>query len=44
MQIWNDELLVWNPEDYGGIRSVHILPSFIWIPDIELYNRYIALS
>jgi len=31
---------VWKPEDYGGIRSINLPPSYIWTPDIELYNRH----
>ena len=40
-QIWTDEFLTWKPEDYGGIRAISMPPSYVWTPDIELYNRHI---
>jgi len=40
VQIWRDEFLTWTPEDYGGIRTISMPPSYIWTPDIELYNRH----
>jgi len=40
VQFWQDEFLVWNPEDYDGIRWVSMPPSYIWTPDIELYNWF----
>ena len=43
VQNWNDEYLVWKPEDYGGIHHISIPPSSIWTPDIELYNRHETL-
>ncbi|XP_077861612.1 acetylcholine receptor subunit alpha-type acr-15-like [Saccoglossus kowalevskii] len=35
---WNDERLVWNPEDFDGIRSFTINYNDIWTPvtDVEL--------
>uniref|UniRef100_A0AC35TR79 Neur_chan_LBD domain-containing protein n=1 Tax=Rhabditophanes sp. KR3021 TaxID=114890 RepID=A0AC35TR79_9BILA len=38
-QEWKDELLVWKPEDHGGITSIRLPSSHIWLPDILLYNR-----
>ncbi|KAK6022912.1 hypothetical protein OSTOST_11373, partial [Ostertagia ostertagi] len=37
-QEWNDELLRWNPDDFGGIQSLRIPCDMIWLPDIVLYN------
>ena len=31
------------PEDYNGLRRLHILSSKIWRPDIVLYNRLVVL-
>ncbi|XP_019622605.1 PREDICTED: neuronal acetylcholine receptor subunit alpha-9-like [Branchiostoma belcheri] len=36
---WDDEFLVWNPEDYDGITSIRIPSEKIWRPDIVLYER-----
>ncbi|GAA51702.1 neuronal acetylcholine receptor subunit alpha-4 [Clonorchis sinensis] len=38
MYQWQDSLLTWNHSEYGDIRSVRIFPSYIWTPDIKLYN------
>ncbi len=38
-QEWHDELLTWNPDDFGGITRVRIPCDKIWLPDIVLYNR-----
>jgi len=38
--MWKDEFLTWKPEDYGGIRTISMPPSYIWTPDIELFNRH----
>ncbi|KAL6731984.1 hypothetical protein Aduo_002796 [Ancylostoma duodenale] len=38
-QEWNDELLRWNPDDFGGIQSLRIPCDLIWLPDIVLYNN-----
>ncbi|KAK0064742.1 neuronal acetylcholine receptor subunit beta-3 [Biomphalaria pfeifferi] len=35
---WYDELVVWDPKDYGGIELVHPLPENIWRPRIVLMN------
>jgi len=39
VQNWKDDYLAWKPEDYGGIEHIIMPPSYIWTPDIELYNR-----
>lgn len=35
---WVDELLRWDPDEYGGLRSFKITSDVIWMPDITLYN------
>ncbi|PIK45714.1 putative neuronal acetylcholine receptor subunit alpha-10 [Apostichopus japonicus] len=35
---WVDQILHWNPEEFGGISELRIPASEIWIPDITLYN------
>lgn len=32
-------MLGWNKSDYGGIKSVNVDPSKVWIPDVILYNK-----
>ncbi|EFO23786.1 hypothetical protein LOAG_04698 [Loa loa] len=38
-QEWKDELLVWDPNEFGGIESVRVPCDLIWLPDIVLYNN-----
>nr|QQY02490.1 acetylcholine-gated chlorid channel-1 [Cryptocotyle lingua] len=38
MYQWHDSLLTWNHSEYGDVRSVRIFPSYLWTPDIKLYN------
>lgn len=38
-QSWINELILWNPEDYGGIKSLVVDKKNIWTPDIVLYNN-----
>ncbi|KAL3998397.1 cation transporter family protein [Acanthocheilonema viteae] len=38
-QEWKDELLVWDPKEFGGIESVRVPSDLIWLPDIVLYNN-----
>jgi len=39
MQDWRDYKLTWNESEYGGVTSITVPASFIWIPDVVLYNR-----
>ncbi|CAG9766342.1 unnamed protein product [Ceutorhynchus assimilis] len=37
---WVDEHLKWKPDDFEGIKSIHLSSSYdIWVPDISIYNR-----
>ncbi|CAL8069496.1 unnamed protein product [Orchesella dallaii] len=38
-QEWHDYKLMWNPEDYGGVDTLHVPSEHIWLPDIVLYNN-----
>jgi len=38
-QEWRDELLTWNPADFGGLQRIRIPCDLIWLPDIVLYNN-----
>ena len=40
-QYWFDYKLRWNPEEYGGVNSLHVPSTHIWLPDIVLYNKYV---
>ncbi|OQV17454.1 Acetylcholine receptor subunit alpha-type acr-16 [Hypsibius exemplaris] len=38
-QEWVDEVLVWDPEKYGNIRTLVVPSTKLWLPDIVLYNN-----
>ncbi|XP_077402842.1 5-hydroxytryptamine receptor 3B [Vanacampus margaritifer] len=41
-QIWTDEFLVWDPDEFDGINEISLSSDAIWIPDIivnELVNE-----
>ncbi|XP_068084467.1 acetylcholine receptor subunit alpha-like 1 [Anabrus simplex] len=38
-QEWTDYKLKWNPDDYGGVDTLHVPSEHIWLPDIVLYNN-----
>lgn len=42
-QVWHDYRLMWNPEEYEGIKKIRLPTQHIWLPDIVLYNKYVAL-
>lgn len=35
---WKDENLVWKPKDYDGQRVLMIPASYLWLPDIFIFN------
>ena len=39
LQLWMDELMVWDPDKYYGIKQLRIPVSKIWLPDLILVNR-----
>ncbi|XP_015283795.1 PREDICTED: neuronal acetylcholine receptor subunit alpha-10 [Gekko japonicus] len=38
-QVWVDAYLTWDKEAYDGIDSIRIPSSYVWRPDIVLYNN-----
>ena len=40
-QNWNDYKLKWNPNEYGGVKTLYVPSERIWLPDIVLYNKYV---
>ncbi|KAL4222800.1 hypothetical protein ACF0H5_018840 [Mactra antiquata] len=35
---WRDELMTWNPEDYGGLDVFYIASQKVWTPNLVLVN------
>ncbi|KAI6079957.1 Neuronal acetylcholine receptor subunit alpha-10 isoform X1 [Aix galericulata] len=40
-QAWLDAHLTWDKDAYGGIDSIRIPSSYVWRPDIVLYNKWL---
>lgn len=40
-QVWIDAYLTWKEEDYDGLDTIRIPSSYVWRPDIVLYNRWV---
>ncbi|XP_012939872.1 neuronal acetylcholine receptor subunit alpha-10-like isoform X1 [Aplysia californica] len=38
VQVWTDPRLKWDLSKYGGVHTVRLPASKIWIPDLVLYN------
>ncbi|XP_060929632.1 neuronal acetylcholine receptor subunit alpha-10a [Limanda limanda] len=38
-QVWVDAHLKWNKDDYDGLDTIRIPSSYVWRPDIVLYNN-----
>ncbi|KAI6186783.1 Acr-18 [Aphelenchoides besseyi] len=36
---WTDELLTWNPADFGGLDQIHVPTHKLWKPDLVIYNN-----
>ncbi|GFN80664.1 acetylcholine receptor subunit beta-like 1 [Plakobranchus ocellatus] len=36
---WFDYQLVWDPEEYGGIKQIKINHTYLWTPEIVLFNN-----
>ncbi|XP_077997848.1 neuronal acetylcholine receptor subunit alpha-10-like [Glandiceps talaboti] len=37
--IWQDEFLVWDPENYGGLKGIKLSSNQVWLPQVILYNN-----
>uniref|UniRef100_A0A7E4UWC0 Neur_chan_LBD domain-containing protein n=1 Tax=Panagrellus redivivus TaxID=6233 RepID=A0A7E4UWC0_PANRE len=37
-QVWFDQKLSWNPQNYGGVSVLYVPYEMLWVPDIVLYN------
>ncbi|KAK0062252.1 neuropeptide FF receptor 2 [Biomphalaria pfeifferi] len=35
---WTDEILAWDPSNYGGLNVIHPIPENIWRPRVVLIN------
>ncbi|KAL9973527.1 hypothetical protein ACROYT_G019996 [Oculina patagonica] len=38
-QDWNNPDLTWDPKDFDGVKTVYVVPSKVWVPDVLLYNK-----
>ncbi|XP_056301677.1 neuronal acetylcholine receptor subunit alpha-10 [Danio aesculapii] len=38
-QVWFDAYLTWNTTDYDGLDTIRIPSSYVWRPDVVLYNN-----
>ncbi|CAB3397306.1 unnamed protein product [Caenorhabditis bovis] len=36
---WKDELLTWDPRQYGNLTRIHVPADKIWKPDVLVYNN-----
>lgn len=43
-QVWNDYRLMWDPDEYEGIKKIRLPSQHIWLPDIVLYNKYVCIE
>ncbi|XP_048349933.1 neuronal acetylcholine receptor subunit alpha-10 [Sphaerodactylus townsendi] len=43
-QVWVDCYLTWDKEAYDGIDTIRIPSSYVWRPDIVLYNKWVSSS
>ncbi|XP_045132780.1 acetylcholine receptor subunit alpha-1-A-like [Portunus trituberculatus] len=35
---WQDKYMTWDPEEYGGVKTIRVPYEMIWFPDIILQN------
>ena len=36
--VWQDERLVWDPDDYNSTRSIHVFQNLVWKPEVIVAN------
>lgn len=39
---WNNPDLSWNPKDFDDLKTIHVEPSKVWVPDVLLYNNLLS--
>ena len=39
-QVWEDQVLRWDPALFGGVTHIRLPATALWTPDIVLYNKY----
>lgn len=39
VKVWFDDMLEWEPREYGNATSIYVPAEEIWLPDIVLYNK-----
>ncbi|XP_012679286.1 5-hydroxytryptamine receptor 3B [Clupea harengus] len=42
-QIWTDEFLVWDPEEFDGINEISLSSDAIWVPDV-IITEFVDVS
>lgn len=40
LERWNDSRLSWNPEDYGGIRTIYVSSEYVWTPKLFINDSH----
>lgn len=43
-QEWVDHKFRWDPAEYGGVTELYVPSEHIWLPDIVLYNKWVATA
>lgn len=38
-QSWIDERIQWDPATFGNISKLTVPTTYVWTPDIVLYNK-----
>uniref|UniRef100_A0AC35GMB4 Uncharacterized protein n=1 Tax=Panagrolaimus sp. PS1159 TaxID=55785 RepID=A0AC35GMB4_9BILA len=38
-EYWKDEYLTWDPQEFGGVKELHVPAEIIWRPDLLVYNN-----
>jgi len=41
---WTDENLVWNPEDYGGVKRLYIPANRVWTPELFAWQNTVPIT
>ena len=36
--VWQDERLVWDPDDYNNTKSIHVFQNLVWKPEVIVAN------